>query len=134
MSAEYVAQNPEMPPRLVIGVSASGSPIDTAVVICGVYPTNQASAFKSVVPVFPAAGRPMLSPEAVPSELCNTPVNIWVSVRAISGLRTRFPGELLDHSTLPAGPTIFETYSAGCSTPSAAISEYACAISHGCTT
>ena len=36
ISAGYVAPNTEMPPTLVIGVSAFGSPIHTAVVSCGV--------------------------------------------------------------------------------------------------
>lgn len=42
-----------------IGVFSFAYPIHTAVASCGVYPQNQASAWLSVVPVLPAAGRPM---------------------------------------------------------------------------
>src|SRR5690349_8726195 len=47
--------------------SLSGVPTQTAVDRpCAVYPVNQVSALEFVVPVLPAAGRPMLVPRAVP--------------------------------------------------------------------
>ena len=43
---------------LIIGMLPLGLPTQTAVLIRGVYPTNQALARFSAVPVFPAAGQP----------------------------------------------------------------------------
>ena len=47
-----------MPCTTPIGFSPFGCPIQTTVASCGTQPANQASASLSVVPVFPAAGRP----------------------------------------------------------------------------
>jgi hypothetical protein len=43
-----------------IGVCPLGSPTHTAVVICGVPPTNHALVLSSCVPVLPVAGREKL--------------------------------------------------------------------------
>ena len=46
---------------IILSVLLRQSPIHTAVVYCGVPPTNQALVLLSCVPVLPAAGRPPAS-------------------------------------------------------------------------
>src|SRR5689334_7449096 len=87
---------------------SSGVPTHTAVVSCGVYPTNQVSLFLSVVPVLPAAIRPPLSllAEPVPPGL-RTAVMMLATPWATSGSTTCWqflaPG-LSNGSSLPSGP------------------------------
>ena len=68
--------------------SSSGNPTHTAVTSSGVYPTNQASAHSSLVPVLPATGRPIRAFTPVPrvTTCCSTPV----TVRDVVSLSTRF--------------------------------------------
>ena len=66
-----------------IETSPAGSPIQTAVVSCGENPTNQASMFLSVVPVFPAIGRGKLPSVLLAVPERTGPNNICVSVRAM---------------------------------------------------
>ena len=66
MSAGNVPPATAIPCTFSIGICACGYPTQTIVWSCGVNPQNHASAWLSVVPVLPAAGRPICAPTPVP--------------------------------------------------------------------
>src|SRR5664279_2603677 len=70
-------------------ISLEGKPTHTAVTSCGVYPTNQASAQLSLVPVLPAAGRPIRALMPVPrvTTCCRTPLIVRAVVSESTRLR-----------------------------------------------
>src|SRR5690606_22753104 len=59
------------------------SPTLTAAASAGVYPANQAEVYPLLVPVLPAAGRPIDWPRMVP--LVKTPESTWFTASATSG-------------------------------------------------
>src|SRR5664280_249474 len=64
-----------------------GVPTQTAVVNCGVKPTNHDCFSLSVVPVLPAAGRPPASSLPAPVPLAMTAWRIWATPLATLGSR-----------------------------------------------
>src|ERR1035437_4102207 len=62
-----------------------GVPTQTAVVNCGVKPTNHDCLLLSVVPVLPAAGRPPARALPAPVPLAITALRIWATPLATSG-------------------------------------------------
>ena len=66
-------------------------PIHTAVVYCGVPPTNQALVLLSWVPVLPAAGRPSASVARRPVPLVMGPFRMSAVVAATLGSSTGRP-------------------------------------------
>ena len=69
-------------------VWALGSPTHTAVVNCGVAPTNQALVLNAWVPVFPAAGRSPFRRPLRPVPLVSTPRMMSMALLATSGEMT----------------------------------------------
>src|SRR5664279_2576809 len=72
---------------LTLSWGLSGVPTQTAVVSCGVKPTNHDCFSLSVVPVLPAAGRPPASSLPAPVPLAITAWRIWVTPLATVGSR-----------------------------------------------
>src|SRR3954467_2668748 len=118
-----------MPCTFVISTREVGEAPQTAVDICGVYPTNQASAKLSVVPVLPAAGQPMFA--AVPVPAWTFFSRIFVTVYATPSGITRLRFGLPRSADLPSGNTTLRIAFGSLRMPPAASVAYAEAISSG---
>ena len=100
----------------------------TAVANCGVKPTNQALLFMSVVPVFPAAGRPR-SRAAAPVPRETTSVSAYVTVSATPFEKTLFVDGSCLYRTSPLLSMILRTNVVLARSPRAAKVAYAFAMS-----
>ena len=84
----------------------------------GVKPTNQASAWSWVVPVLPAAGRPIRPRTPVPRS--TTPRSTSAAIAATAGLTAWSAPGLAWYSTRPSGPVIRATPNGAARRPLAA--------------